>query len=154
MRYFFSRTTIHMSIFEFIWFPDSDMRRQKKWEIHWKFVVMKRTHFFETRLFCCHLTVRTKVQEINVCGTWRSLSKLSMHLIHLTFGMCSGTFFCAIDFIRISIDWQTDAILDTSKMEQHCPLHFFHLIKWPFVHLKFALFFEIFDKNSSFNLLP
>lgn len=44
---------------------------------------------------CYHLTVWTKVQEINVyVGIWRSLTKVSMlHVIRLTFGMRSNTWF-------------------------------------------------------------
>lgn len=60
------------------------------------FFKLKPNFFFCMFVWMCyHLTVRTKVQEINVyIGIWCSLLKVSMlHVIHLTFGMCSNTWF-------------------------------------------------------------
>lgn len=115
-NFFLCETSIHMSILVFIWFPGSDMRTAKNGKFNGKycnemwFFYKPNSHNF----FCYHLTVRTMVQEINVCATWCSPSTVPMHMILLTLGMYSN-----ITIFFHPSNWKKfQSMADTSKIER------------------------------------
>lgn len=153
MRNFFSRTTIHMSIFEFIWFPGSDMRRQKKWEIHWKFVAMKRTHtFLKVDFFAATWQFEQKFRKLMFVALGAAFPNFQC-IWYIWHSACAQAHFFVLlilfsYFHRLANGYYSRYFENGTTLSF---AFFFPPNKMAFVRLKFAPFFWIFDKNSSFN---